>query len=276
MLIEGRTHIAGVIKYLTQSTWSHAALYVGPIDGQTSTSGELCESGGIQSGGGHHFRPAFNLFCVPHAHLPAGRPVSGRPQRRSATTPSSEFGLQYDLKNIIDLGRYLVPLPVPQRWRRRMIALGSGDPTKLICSALIAQAYGAVGYPILPAIERVESAQARQEIYHIRDSSLYCPRDFDISPYFAVIKPTIEMGFDYKTIKWSRPPQKQPSAPDLTLVYVMEFLPGPVPAQQRRGCARRHERWSGTDGIQILQRVDNFRVAQSPSFWLYPRAFRSG
>ena len=39
--------------------------------------------------------------------------------------------------------------------------------------------------------------------YRIRDSSLYCPRDFDISPYFAIIKPTIEMGFDYKTISWS-------------------------------------------------------------------------
>jgi hypothetical protein len=113
------------------------------------------------------------------------------------------IGLQYDLKNIVDLGRYLVPLPVPQRFRRRMIALGSGDPTKLICSALIAQAFHAIGYPILPAIERVESAQARREIYHIRHSSLYCPRDFDISPYFAVIKPTIEMGFDYRTIDWS-------------------------------------------------------------------------
>jgi hypothetical protein len=113
------------------------------------------------------------------------------------------IGLQYDLKNLLDLGRYLVPLPVPQRWRRRMIALGSGDPTKLICSALIAQAFDAIGYPILPAIERVESVQARKEIYHIRDSSLYCPRDFDLSPYFAIIKPTIEAGFDYKTINWS-------------------------------------------------------------------------
>src|SRR5258708_8006543 len=43
LLIEGRTHIAGVIKYLTQSTWSHAALYVGPIEGQETSSGEPCE-----------------------------------------------------------------------------------------------------------------------------------------------------------------------------------------------------------------------------------------
>ena len=60
-----------------------------------------------------------------------------------------------------------------------------------------------MGYPILPAITRVESESAREEIYHIRDSSLYTPRDFDISPYFAIVKPTIETGFNYKAIRWS-------------------------------------------------------------------------
>ena len=124
--------------------------------------------------------------CVSNIPIsyPNLRPVGLSPEDRQAVCDYAvkRIGLEYDLKNIIDLGRYLVPLPVPQRWRRRMIALGSGDPTKLICSALIARAFGAIGYPILPAIERVESAQARREIYHIRDSSLYCPRDFDISP----------------------------------------------------------------------------------------------
>ena len=33
LLVEGNNHIAGVIKYLTQSTWSHSALYVGPLAG---------------------------------------------------------------------------------------------------------------------------------------------------------------------------------------------------------------------------------------------------
>jgi len=40
LLVEGNTHIAGVIKYLTQSTWSHAALYVGPIGDRVSEDGE--------------------------------------------------------------------------------------------------------------------------------------------------------------------------------------------------------------------------------------------
>src|SRR6476619_4315593 len=40
LLVEGNNHISGVIKYLTQSTWSHAALYVGPIGERTTEHGE--------------------------------------------------------------------------------------------------------------------------------------------------------------------------------------------------------------------------------------------
>ena len=40
LLVEGNNHISGVIKYLTQSTWSHAALYVGPIGDRTTADGE--------------------------------------------------------------------------------------------------------------------------------------------------------------------------------------------------------------------------------------------
>jgi hypothetical protein len=115
----------------------------------------------------------------------------------------NRIGFGYDTKNILDMLRYLIPLPIPQRWRRRMIAFGSGDPTKIICSALIAQAFDAVRYPILPKITRAGSKQARREILHIRDSSLYMPRDFDISPYFEVVKPTIVHGFDYTALHWA-------------------------------------------------------------------------
>jgi hypothetical protein len=33
------------------------------------------------------------------------------------------------------------------------------------------------------------------------------PRDFDISPYFAVVKPTIEEGFDYTALHWADKPR---------------------------------------------------------------------
>jgi hypothetical protein len=40
LLVEGNNRISGIIKYLTQSTWSHSALYVGPIAGRTTEQGE--------------------------------------------------------------------------------------------------------------------------------------------------------------------------------------------------------------------------------------------
>ena len=90
-----------------------------------------------------------------------------------------------------------------------MLALGSGDSTREICSTIIAQAFQKVRYPILPLMAgeddelRVRSYYSRREMLHIRHHSLFAPRDFDISPFFAVIKPTIEHGFDYKSLRWS-------------------------------------------------------------------------
>jgi hypothetical protein len=118
------------------------------------------------------------------------------------------LGLRYDLKNIIDMLRYFLPAPpIPVRWRRRLLAFGSGDPTRAICSTLIAQAYEQIGYPILPEITRApgrasaQSSYSRKEILHIRHYSLYTPRDFDLSPYFRIVKPTLEYGFDYKVVE---------------------------------------------------------------------------
>ena len=37
------------------------------------------------------------------------------------------------------------------------------------------------------------------------------PRDFDISPYFQVVKPTIEHGFDYTALHWADKPRLPPA-----------------------------------------------------------------
>ena len=82
-----------------------------------------------------------------------------------------------------------------------MLAFGSGDPTRAICSSLIAQGFQSINYPILPEI--TVDAAAQREIFHIRHYSLFAPRDFDLSPYFEVIKPDLETGFDYHAVIWS-------------------------------------------------------------------------
>jgi hypothetical protein len=210
LLVEGNSHISRVIKYLTQSTWSHAALYVGPIEGVNTHEGEphvLIEAEigeGVVSAPLSKYYPYHTRICRPVG-------LSQEDCRTVCDYATQRIGFGYDLRNIVDLMRYLVPLPVPQRWRRRMLALGSGTPTRIICSALIAQAFEAVRYPILPKVTRLESESARREILEIRHSSLYAPRDFDISPYFNIVKPTLLEDFNYKRMDWADLPAQPPA-----------------------------------------------------------------
>jgi hypothetical protein len=237
LLVEGNQKISSAIKYLTQSTWSHAAIYVGEA---------------LYNGNGYSHEepvttaidPKFNegQLCLIEVELGLGciavplskyetyntricRPLNLTPEDRATVINFmiDKLGIKYDTRNILDLARYLFPTPpIPVRWRRRMLQLGSGEPTRAICSTLIAQAFQNVQYPILPRIERVKgqkrstSAYSRREILHIRHHSLFAPRDFDISPYFAVIKPTIEYGFDYKRVNWapSQENKKETKTPD--------------------------------------------------------------
>lgn len=202
LLVEGNQYVSSVIKYLTQSTWSHSAIYVGPIPNTGGASephmlievnlGEGCVSAPLSAYTSYNTR-----IC---------RPIGLDEREREAVSRYmiERLGLRYDLRNIFDLLRYLFPVPLPARWRRRAIALGSGDPTRAICSTLIAQAFQSIRYPILPRVELGQpmSRARRREIYFIRHHSLFAPRDFDLSPYFAVVKPTIEGGFDHRGIEW--------------------------------------------------------------------------
>jgi Permuted papain-like amidase enzyme, YaeF/YiiX, C92 family len=205
LLVEGTSRVSSAIKYLTQSTWSHAALYVGK-----SASGE---SQFLEADMVHGVR------LVPLAHFTGFhcrvcRPVSLSESERQAVCNFAlvRIGLQYDMKNIVDLARYLLPNPpVPMRWRRQMLSLGSGDPTRAICSTLVAEAFASVNYPILPTVETVPAvdllgkshAGSSRELLHFRHHTLYVPRDFDVSPYFQIIKPTIEAGFDHHFLTWA-------------------------------------------------------------------------
>lgn len=205
LLVEGNTRVSGIIKYLTQSTWSHSALYVGPRFNKRGADGTPHVLIEANLGQGVITAP---LSKYTSFHTRVCRPVglSDEDRERVVEYMIKRLGIEYDVKNIFDLLRYLFPAPVPARYRRRLLSFGSGIPTKVICSGLIAQAFEHVRYPILPRIELVESKEKRREILHIRHHSLYMPRDFDISPYFRVVKPTIELGFDYQTLRWANRP----------------------------------------------------------------------
>jgi hypothetical protein len=216
ILIEGNDRLSATVKYLTQSTWSHSVFYAGkaiPWDGAEADRPELIEVTLADGCTASHLRKyeTYNTrICRP----------SGLTQDDCDTIVSfmvESIGRKYDLRNIVDLLRYFLPNPpVPVTWRRKMIAFGSGDPTRAICSTLIAEAFGRVRYPILPEIEprpgqaTARSAFSRREILHIRHHSLYAPRDFDLSPFFRIVKPTLEYGFDYKEIEWGETESETP------------------------------------------------------------------
>ncbi|MDA7949071.1 MAG: lipo-like protein [Hyphomicrobiaceae bacterium] len=208
LLIEGNQKIAVAIKYLTQSTWSHAAMYVGNAVGEINDNGEQLSLIESNLGEGTVAVP-LSKYETYNTRICRAVNLSKSDQEKVVRFMVASLGVKYDTRNIIDLARYLLPTPpVPVRWRRRMIALGSGSPTRAICSSLIAQAYHSVPYPILPSIEEVSdqphaaSPYSKQEILRIRHHSLFVPRDFDLSPFFYVVKPTIERGFDYRKVRW--------------------------------------------------------------------------
>jgi len=247
LLVDGDSRVSAMIKYLTQSSWSHSVFYIGD---------EMLRRGG------EHAEQARQAFGEEAAHLlvealPQGvvaSPLSkyidfnirlARPHRLRAEHLQSilddhvaAIGWRYDLRNIFDLARYLVPLSlIPSRLRRTALHFGSGVPTEVICSSLIGQIFQKVRFPILPAVEFPDDAQTSVRrrgrllrlifgydsvrytgIFHMRHPTLLTPRDFDLSPYFEIIKFNVitDGNFDYTRIQWAKeqpePPGKLPVA----------------------------------------------------------------
>jgi hypothetical protein len=130
----------------------------------------------------------------------------------------AQLGSTYDVQNILDLARYFFPVSlIPPRWRRTALESGGHLTTEVICSSMIGRAFQNVGFPILP---HVEPAAAEPQgwadwlrrrkthypaIFHRQRETLITPRDFDLSPYFDVVKfNAVEQGaFDYRRIRWA-------------------------------------------------------------------------
>ncbi|MDC0147581.1 lipo-like protein [Alphaproteobacteria bacterium] len=205
LLVEGNQRVSSAIKYLTQSTWSHAAFYVGRDAGLTDKHGHIAALVEADLGDGV-VAVSMTKYLGYNTRICRPALITQSDNQAVQKFVIDAIGMSYDIKNVLDLARFLLPQPpVPQRWKRRMIALGSGEPSQAICSTLIARAFQSVGYPILPQITR----ENQREVLHIRHHSLFTPRDFDLSPYFEVIKPTIQKRPDYKTFEWRADPAEE-------------------------------------------------------------------
>jgi len=234
LLVDGDNRASQVIKYLTQSCWSHAALYIGD---------ELLRQGGEAA---DRTREAFGedaeellLEALPHGvvasplskyidyNIRIARPHRLRPEDLKVILEDAlaAIGWRYDLRNVLDLARYLIPVHiVPHPLQRTALHFGTGQPTEVMCSSLLGKLFAKVRFPILPQIEYPDTEGAPQVgrttllrrifgyqsdgftgIFRMRHPTLLTPRDFDLSPYFEVVKFNVVADgfFDYQRIQWA-------------------------------------------------------------------------
>lgn len=191
LLVEGRTRVSSTIKYLTQSTWSHSALYVGeqlhyPKE-HVLIEADMRE--GVRS-------LPLSFYAGMHTRICRPRELTQEEREQVALYAISRLGSTYDLRHIADLLRYTLPKVFfkPDMILLEGMEFGSGDPTRAICSSLIAEAFYSVRYPILAT--DVKGAQAgvgaegeAKRMPTMPHYTVFTPRDFDVSPFFDVIKP---------------------------------------------------------------------------------------
>jgi hypothetical protein len=214
VLVEGRSRVSNIIKNITLSSWTHAALFIGRLHD--------IEDINLREYLRYHYRSDPAEPLVIEALLGEGTVVNPlskyrnfhlricRPKGLSRSDAALVIrhcigciGLDYDVRHLLDLARFLFPYALlPRRWRSCLFQHNSGTPTRTVCSTMIAEAFQSVKFPIMPLL--ADDTKMRITLRE-RSAKLFTPRDFDYSPYFEIIKYPM-FGFDelavYRQLPW--------------------------------------------------------------------------
>lgn len=215
LLVEGRSRVSHVIKTISQSTWTHSALFIGRIYDirdpllqqrvRMAYHGDLNEPLLLEAllGQGTIVAPVSKYR---RDHVRICRPTGLEPEdaQKVVTHAILHIGMDYDMRQLLDLARFFFPWTIlPRRWRSSLFERNAGTPTRTVCSCLIASAFNCVNFPIIPFIDRDDDGSVR---FFKRNPRLFSPRDFDYSPYFDIIKyPYLgnnDLGV-YRRLPWS-------------------------------------------------------------------------
>ncbi|MBT4837151.1 MAG: hypothetical protein HON94_07370 [Methylococcales bacterium] len=216
VLVEGRSRISEVIKVITQTSWTHACLYIGRIydiedpdlrhrvlsfyhgdpNEQLIVEAMLGQGTIVES---------ITKYRADHLRICRPKGLSPKDGQNVIAYCVDQLGTQYDLRQILDLARFLFPWTIlPRRWRSSLFQHNAGKPTRTVCSSMIAEAFTTVNYPILPFVEKKDDGTVR---LFKRNPKLFSPKDFDYSPYFDIIKYPY-LGIDdysiYRELPWSQ------------------------------------------------------------------------
>ncbi len=215
LLVEGRSRVSSIIKTVTQSCWTHSAFYVGRLHDiedpavrahiKRFYNGDPEEQLIIEAMIGEGTL-VDNLRKYNRENLRICRPkgITHIDAQKVINYAIKQLGTDYDIRQILDLLRFLFPYSLlPRRWRSSLFQHNAGKPTKTVCSTMMAEAFASIRFPILPVLQYDEDNNLK--LYR-RNSKLVTPSDFDYSPYFDVIKYPI-FDFDelsvYKQLPWN-------------------------------------------------------------------------
>ena len=215
VLVEGRSRVGTAIKTITQTSWTHVAMYAGRICDQdhpqirrilrrhykgSETDHLLVEA---ELGSGAIVTPIDKYFDF-HVRICRPRTLTPGDTGLVLIHALERVGIEYDVRQLLDLARWLYPYSLlPRRWRSTLFDKGlERGRTHTICSTLIADAFHSVDYPIRPTLVADETGDLRLSQANAR---MCTPRDFDASPYFDIIKyPLIQLEDKgvYRRLPW--------------------------------------------------------------------------
>jgi len=198
LLVEGNNRISKIIKRVTHSPWTHAALYIGRLHSIEDPElrqllrkyyhGPAGKQLLIESmvGQGTIVKP-ITEYTGQHLRICRPTGLSHTDAQHVIGFAIKRLGRKYNTRHFFDLGRFAMAGRIlPRRWMSSLFEeKNPSQTTQDICSAMIAEAFTSIKFPILPLIRQTE--ENKLEMIH-RNPRLFTPSDFDYSPYFAIIK----------------------------------------------------------------------------------------
>ncbi len=197
ILINGRSRVSDVIKLITQSPWTHSALYIGRLYelGDRPLQNRLVSEYRLEMdkpyiieallGEGTVIYP-LEKYSQEHLRICRPKGLSPEDTRKVIRYAVDRLGTDYDIRQLLDLARFMLPYGfIPRRWHSSLFSHHAGLQTRTVCSSMIGEAFQAVRFPILPFAGKTPDNKIH--LYQ-RNPRLMTPRDFDFSPYFDIIK----------------------------------------------------------------------------------------
>ncbi len=229
VLVEGQTQVGQIIQMVTHSRWSHSAMCVGTLKqfkphlpagyDISEIDPDIPYLVEAELGKGTVLTPIseYDRYRI-RVCRPAG--LSSADQQKVICYVVRRLGTGYNVRQLADLARFLFPYGIlPRKWRSSLFEHNAGPETKIVCSTLMADAFQAVNFPVLPILS---ADQGGTERLFKRNSRLFAPSDFDISPYFQIMKfpryqwnplswNPLNRGRHYQNLPWAN--EQRPAAP---------------------------------------------------------------